>query len=289
MKNLSGFIICGILIIMGASCLLPFVHILALSFSSSSAVNGKLVSLWPVDFTLASYSFVLRSEKFGQALLISIQRVVLGVSLNMLFMILTAYPLSRSSQQLPGRNAIAWYFVATMLVGGGMIPSYLLIVQLKLLNSIWALVLPGVLPVGSMIILLNFFRTIPKELEEAAMIDGAGHFRTLIDILLPVAKPSLATVGLFCIVGHWNAWFDGLIYMSRPRMYPLQSYLQTLIIDPELMIKNAGADYVRLLAVLNARTARAAQLFLGMLPILLVYPFLQKYFTTGLVLGSIKG
>lgn len=278
-----------VLSVVALSCLLPFIHIFALSFSSSSAVNGKMVSLLPVDFTLESYKFVLRSDKFLTALWMSVKRVVLGVGLNMVLMVLTAYPLSRDSSKLPGRGVLSWYFVITMLIGGGMIPTYLVMVKLKMLNSIWALVLPGAVPVNSMIILLNFFRTIPKELEEAAEIDGAGLFRTLISVLLPVAKPSLATVGLFCIVGHWNAWFDGLIYMNQAKMYPLQSYLQTLIVDPELVIKNAGADYVRLLAMLNARTARAAQLFLGMLPILVVYPFLQKYFTTGLVLGSVKG
>ncbi len=270
-------------------CLLPFIHILALSFSSSAAVNGKRVSLLPVDFTLESYKFVLRSDKFIRALVVSVIRVASGVSLNMLLMILTAYPLSRDSRRLPGRTAISWYFVVTMLISGGMIPSYLVMVKLKLLNSIWALILPGAVPVGNMIILMNFFRTMPKELEEAAEIDGAGCVRSLVSILLPVAKPSLATVGLFCIVSHWNSWFDGLIYMNQSTMYPLQTYLRTLIVDPDLLIRSAGDEYALLLAVLNARTARASQLFLGMLPVLVVYPFLQKYFTAGLVLGSVKG
>lgn len=288
--NATGqVIIYFVLTVSALTCLLPFVHILALSFSSSSAVNGGMVSLWPVDFTLESYKFVLKSDKFLNALIISVKRVLIGVSLNMILMIMTAYPLSRESSRLPGRAIISWYFVTTMLISGGLIPTYLVIVKLKLLNSLWALVLPGALPVSSMVILLNFFRTIPHELEEAAEIDGAGQLHTLLFVLLPVAKPSLATVALFSIVGHWNAWFDGLIYMNNTQMYPLQSYLQTLIVDPESVIRSAGADYVRLLAVLNARTARAAQLFLGMLPILLVYPFMQKYFTTGLVLGSVKG
>lgn len=270
-------------------CLLPFIHILALSFSSSAAVNGKRVSLWPVDFTLESYKFVLRSDKFISALIVSVLRVLSGVSLNMALMILTAYPLSRDSRRLPGRTAISWYFVVTMLISGGMIPSYLVMVKLKLLNTLWALILPGAVPVGNMIILMNFFRTMPKELEEAAEIDGAGCVRSLISILLPVAKPSLATVGLFCIVSHWNSWFDGLIYMNQASLYPLQTYLRTLIVDPDLLIRSAGDEYALLLAVLNARTARASQLFLGMLPVLVVYPFLQKYFTAGLVLGSVKG
>lgn len=282
-------IIYAILCLAAMACLLPFVHILALSFSSSAAVNGKMVSLLPVDFTLESYRFVLRNKQFMTSLWVSVRRVFFGVSLNLVMMILTAYPLSKDDHALPGRTAVSWYFVITMLISGGMIPLYLVIVKLKLINSMLALILPGALPVGNMIILMNFFRTLPKELEEAAQIDGAGPVRVLFSVLLPVAKPSLATVGLFCIVSHWNSWFDGLIYMNQSSMQPLQTYLQTLIVDPETMLRSTGEDYVRLMAVLNARTARAAQLFLGMLPVLVIYPFLQKYFTKGLVLGSVKG
>ena len=236
-----------------------------------------------------SSKFVASSDKFLRAFVISIIRVILGVAVNMLMMVITAYPLSRDNKQLAGRNIYAWFFVITMLVGGGLIPTYLVIVKTGLINSIWALILPGALPVYNMVILLNFFRELPKELEEAARIDGASFWSVLWKIILPVSKPALATVGLFCIVSHWNSWFDGLIYMNTPRMYPLQSYLQTMIMNPEQMLQAAGSDYTKLLAMVNARTSRAAQLFLGALPILCVYPFLQKYFTTGLVMGSVKG
>ena len=278
-----------ILTITAACCLLPFINLLAVSFSESSAVAAGDVTFWPVGFTLDSYKFVASSDKFLRAFMISIIRVILGVIVNMLMMVITAYPLSRDNKQLAGRNIYAWFFVITMLVGGGLIPTYLVIVKTGLINSIWALILPGALPVYNMVILLNFFRGLPKELEEAARIDGASFWAVLWKIILPVSKPALATVGLFCIVNHWNSWFDGLIYMNTPRMYPLQSYLQTMIMNPEQMLQAAGSDYTKLLAMVNARTSRAAQLFLGALPILCVYPFLQKYFTTGLVLGSVKG
>lgn len=278
-----------ILSIAGLLCLLPFINLLAVSFSSSSAVAAGSVTFWPREFTLSSYEYVMHSAKFIKAFLISLKRVGLGLVLNMFVMICTAYPLSKGKKQLYGKTFYTWYFVITMLIGGGMIPSYLVIVKLHLIDTIWALVLPGALPVSNMIILMNFFKSTPEELEEAAQIDGAGMWMTLWKVVLPISKPGLATVALFSIVGHWNSWFDGLIYMNNPNHYPLQSYLQTLVISPEKMLQVSGGDYTKLLAMINARTGRAAQLFLGALPILMVYPFLQKYFSGGLLLGSVKG
>lgn len=277
------------LVITGLVCLLPFINLLAVSLSSSSAVAAGSVSFWPKEFTFSSYEFVLRSDKFIKAFFISLERVILGVGLNMVLMVCTAYPLSKNKKQLFGKPVYTWFFVITMLISGGLIPTYLVMVKLKLLDTIWALVLPGALPVYNMIILMNFFKSTPEELEEAAQIDGAGTMTILLRIILPISKPGLATVALFCIVSHWNSWFDGLIYMNNPGHYPLQSYLQTLIINPEQMLKIAGGDYTKILAMVNARTGRAAQLFLGALPILMVYPFLQKYFSSGLLMGSVKG
>lgn len=273
----------------GLICLLPFINLLAVSLSSSSAVAAGSVSFIPKEFTLSSYKFVLESARFMKAFWVSIKRVLLGVSINMLVMICTAYPLSKNKRQLMGKSIYTWYFVITMLIGGGLIPTYLVIVKLRLIDTIWSLVLPGALPVYNMIILMNFFKSTPEELEEAAQIDGAGVWTILWKIVLPISKPGLATVALFCIVSHWNSWFDGLIYMNNSNHYPLQSYLQTLVINPEQMLKIAGGDYTKILAMVNARTGRAAQLFLGALPIIIVYPFLQKYFSSGLLLGSVKG
>ena len=181
------------------------------------------------------------------------------------------------------------YFVLTMIVSGGLIPTYLTVTRLNLLNSIWALVLPLSVPVSSMVILMNFLRNLPSEIEEAAMIDGAGIFRILWSVLLPILKPPLATVGLFSFVYHWNDWFTGALFMNNPANYPLQTYLQTLLTNFRDMLRQAGSDYYSLLSRMNEQTGRAAQLFLGLVPILVVYPFVQKYFTTGLVMGSVKG
>jgi len=150
-------------------------------------------------------------------------------------------------------------------------------------------VLPLSVQVYSMVILMNFIRGLPPEIEEAAMIDGAGHFRTLISVILPVLKPSLATVGLFSFVYHWNDWFTGALFMNDPSKYPLQTYLQTLLTNFSDMLRQSGSNYYELLQRMNEQTGRAAQLFLALIPTLIVYPFLQKYFTTGLVMGSVKG
>lgn len=270
-------------------CILPFIHLLAMSFSSSSAVAAGRVSFWPVEPTLAAYEFALKGGEFTRALWISIQRVVLGVAVNLVLMIITAYPLSKSKQKLAGRNIYMAFFVITMIINGGLIPTYILVVNLGLLNSIWSLILPGAVPVYNMIILMNFIRGLPEEIEEAALIDGAAPIVCLVRVLLPLLAPSLATVGLFSIVNHWNDWFSGIIYMQDSSRYPLQTYLQTLLRDFEEIIRLAQGDYSQIISMMNARTGRAAQLFLGALPILLIYPLLQKHFTTGLVLGSVKG
>lgn len=278
-----------ILIVISLLCILPFINLLAVSFSSSAAVSAGSVSFWPIDFTTKAYEFALTGGEFYSSLWVSIKRVVLGTTVNLVLMMLTAYPLAKSKQKLMGRNVYMSFFIVTMLFNGGLIPTYLVVVKMGLIDSIWSLILPGALPVFSMLILMNFIRGLPEEIEESAIIDGAGPLQVLLRILLPLLKPALATVGLFSIVGHWNSWFDGIIYMNNPANYPLQSYLQTLLLSFEQIMLKSGTDYTQLLSMMNARTGRAAQMFLGAIPILLIYPFLQKYFTKGLVLGSVKG
>jgi len=275
--------------ITGLLCLLPFINLLAVSLSSSNAVAAGSVNFIPIEFTLKSYGFVMKSDQILGSFLISVERVIFGVAINMFLMVLAAYALSKDKQTFKSRGIYTWFFLITILFSGGLIPSYVVISKLGLINSMWALLLPGALPVFNMIVLLNFFRGLPKELEESALVEGANHWQILWKIFLPISKPALATVMLFCIVAHWNSWFDGLIFMNRPEKYPLQSYLQTIIMNPEQFLRTTGNDYEMFLSFVNARTTRAAQLFVATFPILAIYPFLQKYFTTGLVLGSVKG
>lgn len=293
MQNYSlgrkAFTVCNIVILiaLAAICLLPLINILAISFSSSAAAGSGSVRFLPVDFTLDSYEFVLKKTEFWKAFAISVQRVLIGVPLSMLLTVLMAYPLSKRNDKFRGRQVYVVLLVFTMLFSGGLIPWYMTISQLGLIDTFWALILPSAVSVYNMIILMNFFRQLPDELEEAAFIDGAGHWRTLFQIVLPLSKPALATIVLFCVVTQWNSWFDGLLLMNSPDNYPLQSYLQTVIINQDMTLASSGSALA--LAEVSDRTQKAAQAFVAALPILCVYPFLQKYFTTGLVVGSVKG
>jgi len=208
----------------------------------------------------------------------------------MLLVILVAYPLSKETKVFRARTAYAWVFAFTMFFGGGLVPTFMVVSRTGIIDSIWALVLPGAINVWHAVMLLNFFRGVPKELEEAAHIDGAGHITTMIKIFLPLSKPALATILLFTVVGHWNAWFDGLIYMNSPIRYPLSTYLAMLVMqaDPSTRAMMTPEDILRLADVAD-RTVRVAQIFLGALPIMLVYPFLQRFFVKGIVVGSVKG
>lgn len=282
------FVACNytFLLFISVLCLMPIIHILALSFSSGSAAAAGQVTLWPVDFTTAAYENVFGKPEYLRAFWVSIQRVVLGTTISMVLMIITAYPLSKDNRQLRLRTLYAWVFVFTILFSGGLIPSYLTVKSLGLIDTMWALVLPTAIPVFNVILLLNFYRSLPKELEESARIDGASHFTTLWKIYVPLSLPALATTGLFTMVGHWNSWFDGMLYMNHTENYPLQTFLQTVIIKMDFRF--IKAENVELLLKLSDRTSRAAQIFVAAFPILIVYPFLQRFFIKGIVMGSVK-
>ena len=277
----------ALLSVLSVLCILPLVHVLALSFSGRAAASANIVTLWPIGFTLEAYEKSLANPNFSTALLVSLERTVLGTIVSMAVIFLAAYALSKEESVFKGRSVYAWFFVFTMLFNGGLVPWYITIQKLHLMNTIWALVLPGALNVFNLVLMMNFFRGVPKDLEEAALIDGASHFTTLFRIFLPISMPSIATISLFTMVYHWNSWFDGLILMKHPDQYPLQSYLQTVVIQGDTSLM--GFDNIEDLALISERTTRAAQIFVGALPILCVYPFLQRFFISGIVLGSVKG
>ena len=271
-------------------CLAPMVHLLSMSLSGSSAVLSGRVSFWPVSFTTAAYQYMVGESKFWNALSVTLLRLLVGVPLNMILVVLVAYPLSKEVAKFKARTAYAWFFAVTMFFNGGLIPTYMVVKLTGLMDTVWALVLPTALNVWFAVMLLNFFRGVPKELEEAAIMDGAGHLQILARIYLPVSLPAIATILLFISVGHWNSWFDGYIYMNSPRNYPLQTYLSTLVRQAELTNRRAftDADLARYRDLSN-KTVKIAQIFMGTVPILLVYPFLQRYFIKGIVIGSVKG
>lgn len=268
-------------------CLIPILNVFAMSMSSSMAIQLGKVSIWPVEPNVIAYGFLIKNEKFWRSMLVTIERIVLGGTINMLLTFIVAYPLSRSSRVFPARTRYAWYFLFTILFGGGLIPGFLVVKYTGLVNSIWALVIPGAVPVFNIILLLNFFRQLPKEMEEAAFMDGCGHWRLLFQIFIPTSLPAIATISLFTLVGHWNEWFSAIIYMRRTEMYPLQTYLQNVVLSSTFKVTNpSDAD---ILNKLSNRTISSAQILIGMLPIMMVYPFVQKYFVKGIVLGAVKG
>jgi len=282
------FLVCNYLFLglLALTCILPLLNVLAISFSSSHSAAAGLVKFWPVEFTTASYEYALAKKEFLLSFWVSIKRLVLGVGLNMLLTIVIAYPLSKETKEFKFRTVYVWIFVFTMLFNGGLIPTYIVVKETGLLDTIWALILPGAVPIFNVVLLLNFFRSLPKSLEEAAYIDGASHWQTLWKIYVPLSKPALATITLFAAVMHWNEWFSGLIYMNSPDGYPLSSYLQTVVVEKDLSLVSS-ADLGSLQEI-SDQTSKAAQVFLGALPILMVYPFLQRYFMSGIVLGSVK-
>lgn len=269
------------------TCLLPVINLLAVSLSGNAAATSGAVGLLPKDFTLDSYSMVIANKDFWRAFGISVERVALAILITTVMTTLVAYPLSQVSRKFKARTFYAWLLFTPTLIQGGIIPWYFTLSSLGLVNSVWAFVIPGAVPVFNCFLLSNYMRGLPPALIEAAQIDGAGHFRILTQILLPLCKPVLATLTLFTFVDNWNEWFQGLILMDTPTNYPLQTYLQVLNRDASSLLGGLTGN-VQLYVNSSARSIKAAQIFVAIIPIAAVYPFLQKYFVKGIVIGSVK-
>ena len=290
MKKISGeffgsLVINAILISGAVICVLPVLHILAVSFSENGPANANLVGLWPIGFNFRAYSEVARDSRMLMALIESIKRLLLGVPVNMLLTILCAYPLSHYKEEFPLRSVYSGIVVFTMLFSGGLIPYYILINRLGLMDTLWVLVLPGI-PVFNVIIMMNFFRQIPTEIREAAFLDGAGHSTVLIKVIMPISGAVISTLALFCFVAHWNAWFDALIFLNDIDKHPLQNYIRTQIVR---MAASPDMEEARRLAFIARRSMLFARIFVSIVPILIIYPFLQRYFRKGIVIGAVKG
>jgi putative aldouronate transport system permease protein len=280
-----------LLILVALICLIPILHVLAMSLSSANAIAMGEVNLLPVDFTWLAYRFVINNKDFWRSMGVSIIRITLAGGIGIFLTILTSYPLSKADADFKARKYYVWYIYITMVFSGGLIPGFLIVKWTGLYNSILALVIPQLINAWNCILMLNFFRNLPKELEESAVLDGAGHWTILTKIVVPVSKPVIATVLLYIVVAHWNSWFDGSIFLATSTKYPLQTYLYSMNnFDPAVALKSgASQEAVNLLKSLSGKNLKSAQIFLGMIPILLIYPKLQKYFTKGIMLGSVKG
>ena len=284
-NRIFDFVVTLLLVILGLLCFLPLLHVLALSFSSKNAAVAGRVGFWPGEFTLASYEYLLKDSRFFQAFLVSVQRVILGGGLNLICTVLMAYPLSLEKDEFPSRDRYMWFTIFCMLFGASLVPWYFVIKATGLLNSIWALVIPSAVPVYNVILLMNFFRNQPKAIKESAKIDGINQIQMMSLICVPLAKPAIATVTLFSIVGHWNNFFDGMLLINTPSRVPLQTYIQSLVIN---MSDTSKLSTEQLINMMSQRTFNSAKIVIATVPILIIYPFMQKYFVTGITLGSVK-
>lgn len=285
-NGLSDGLILLIMALVGGACLFPLLHNLALSLSSQGPANAGLVTFYPKEPTLASYYEIIKDHKFFQAFWVSCKRVAFVSVLAFVVSVMLAYPLSREPSQFRYRNIFVWLLIFVMMFNGGLIPFYIAMKSLHLTNSFWGLVFPMIINVFNVILVINFFRNIPKELDECAGIDGAGPWKILFSIYLPLSVPVLATITLFNIVNTWNEYFLGLIMVQNQSDIPLQTYVQQIIvqIDPT-RIASGDTSY---LEKISNKTLNAAKIMVTMIPIMMIYPFLQRYFITGIMLGSVK-
>ncbi|MGI5894368.1 MAG: carbohydrate ABC transporter permease [Candidatus Merdivicinus sp.] len=267
-------------------CILPFLHVLATSLSDSQAVNSGAVGVLPVNTTLEAYKKIFKDPQMMRSLWFSIFLTLMQVAISLTMTVAMAYPLSRKN--FKWRKWMTIFILITMYFSGGTIPSYLLIQNLGLLDTIWSITIPGAISVYNLIVMRSFFNGIPDSLVESIKIDGGSEIRALVSIVLPLSKPVLATMALFYGVSRWNGYSDILYYIQNPNLQTLQMRLQQIIaqnqmvMDVEEMMQNQGS-------YLETETLKSACLIFATIPILIMYPFLQKYFVKGMAIGSIKG
>ncbi|WP_145018617.1 carbohydrate ABC transporter permease [Paenibacillus sp. Y412MC10] len=283
--SLMNYAVLSIILIV---VLYPLIFVVSASFSSSTAVLSGRVWLWPVEPTLEGYRAVFKNAMVVKGFLNTMFYTVAGTGINLVFSVMAAYPLSR--KDFRGRNGFMLLFVFTMMFSGGLIPSYLLVKDLGMIDTVWAMLLPAALSVWNVIIMRTYFQTtIPDELLEASQLDGCSDLRFLLRIVLPLSGPILAVIALFYAVGHWNQYFNAMIYLKRAELYPLQLVLRDILVQNEVNIDMLG----------DAKTAAARQglrellkyslIVVTSFPLLVVYPFVQKFFVKGVMIGSLKG
>jgi len=283
--RIGDLLICFVIVLLCLTCILPFLHLGAKSISSNTAVLSKTVYLWPKGITFSAYGSIFRDGQLTHSLLYSIQVTVLFTVIGMIVTTCAAYPLSRRG--LKGRNAISLIILFTLYFNAGLIPEYLLLRSLGLLNTMWVLVLPLAFSPFNMLIMKSFLQsTIPESLYEAAFLDGASHFQSLFRITLPLSKPIIATLSLFYAVGRWNAFADARFFVRSRALQPIQLLLNNMVL-------NSGSDAVSLsegaAVVSTPEVIQSAAVMFATIPIILIYPFVQKYFVKGVMIGAVKG
>ncbi len=283
--NISDIFIILFNIAVAIICLVPFLYLIALSLSSNNAIISQKVALLPVGFTLETYKTILSDKNMIYTLGYTIVLTVLYTVVCMVLTICAAYPLTK--KRLRGRNFILTVMVITMYFSGGIIPDYMLVKNLQLINTIWSLILPGAMSVFNMIILKTFFSSLPESLEESASIEGCSDLGILVRIVLPLSLPSIATLSLFYAVGRWNGFQDALFYITKKDLYPMQLKLYQIISANQQLDAQQGEGSVG--AYIVPESLKAASVMFATVPILVVYPKLQKYFVDGVMTGAVKG
>ncbi len=282
--NIGSFSIGTILTVFAILTFIPFYYVIMVSVSDPKLVQeGKLI-LWPRGFSLYTYELIISNAQFITAFTNTILRTTLGVLINLALQLTFAYSISK--QYLPGRRFFIIYIIITMLFNGGIIPTYLIVRATGLIDTIWALVIPTAISTWNVILLRSFFENVPTDLEESAKIDGANDLVIFIRIYLPLSLASVATIGLFIAVMHWNTYMDAIIYINRQELQVLQTFLRDMVVQMEMAATLGDMSAVQETSSLSVRTAA---IFLSVLPIVIVYPFLQKYFVKGVTLGAVKG
>jgi multiple sugar transport system permease protein/putative aldouronate transport system permease protein len=277
----------GILALFLLVILYPLIYIVSSSISDPDAVTSGQVWLWPVDPTLIAYQRIFREPALINGFFNSIFYTVVGTAINVVMTILAGYPLSR--KDLPGRGVILFLFFFTTLFNGGLIPTYIVVGELGLLNTRWALILPSAIAVWNVIITRTYFQvTIPDELLEAAQLDGCGDFRFLWDVVRPLSGPIIAVNALFYAVAHWNGYFDALIYLTDPDLYPLQLVLRSILVQNETNLRMTGDVETQLMRENLADLLKFALIVVSSIPLLVAYPFVQKHLVKGALIGSLK-
>ena len=279
-----------VLIVMALVTLLPILNVFAMSLSEADAIFKHPMMLVPYSATLAAYEYIFSTSILLKSFAITVFATVVGTILNLAFTITGAYSLSKT--RMPGNKMLLWVCIFPMLFGAGLIPAYMLLKQLHLLNNVWVLVVTGMVAPFNLILMRNFFWSIPEELEEAMRIDGASDMGVLWRMVIPLSKPAIATIGLFYAVAHWNDFFTGLFFLNDNTKWPLQVLLRSIVIDMNALNTRGlttaiGQDATKIM--LTPENIKAATIIFSIVPILLVYPFLQKYFVKGIMLGSVKG
>lgn len=281
--GLFDLVIHLILILISLTILYPMLHTVAVSFSDSYNVTANKVLVLPRGFTLESYTYILSNQKVPRAFLNTIVYTVVGVSINLIMTVVMAYPLSKS--QLVGRSVIMKLIMFTMFFSGGTIPTFLLVKDLGLLDSIWSLALPNAIWTMEMLILVSFFRSLPQSLFESAYLDGASEYRILWQIAIPLSKASIASIAMFYFMGHWNSYFLPMIYLNSSDKFPLQLILRSMLLEDS---ENMTSQITEVRSM-TPTAVKNAVIVVTMVPVMLVYPFVQKYFVKGVMVGAIKG